>query len=139
MQLRNELLNSNLNYAATRISKPMTVFEVSDESPTLLLSSVGEPCFRLLADDKEVLQTTVAFIGETFVFAVGPSTGHVALVEQEASKVCPSCKVKKTPLKRGGKKTKGSGPTDTENTQLIIVGLARSDTAALLVVLRNLE
>lgn len=138
-QLRGELLNSNLNYAATRISKPFTVFEVSDESPTLLLSSAGEPCLRLLADDNGVLQTMVVFVGETFVVAVGPGSTHNAIVEQEASKICSSCKIKKTPLKKGGRKAKGGDQADSENTQLIIVGLTRPDTTALLTVLRSME
>lgn len=139
VQLRGELLTSNLTYAATRISSALTVFEVSDESPTLLLSSAGEPCLKLLADDKGILQTTVAFIGETFVFAVGPSSGYVTAIEQEVSKICSSCRTKKTPLRKGGKKAKGSDQADGENVQLIIVGLTRPDTTALLTVLRNVE
>lgn len=45
----------------------------------------------------------------------------------------------KTPLRKGGKKAKGSDQADGENVQLIIVGLTRPDTTALLTVLRNVE
>ncbi|TNJ30009.1 Alanyl-tRNA synthetase [Giardia muris] len=132
MRLRTDLLGAWIDLALTN-EKLINVFSVTDESPTLYLGSGTEQCLQRLVDEKGALKTSMAFIGETFVFILSSSTELLASASDIIAQVAPDAKTRVTALKNKSKgKKEKNAQVSMDNQQLMATGLEKKHTMQIL-------